>query len=171
MSPISTHIHRDSVLLHPEARPLFQKFIGQLLDARRDRQINTHFRVFESYRSPLRQELLYAQGRGEPGNIVTNARAWQSAHNYGLAIDVVPYYTKEEAESLNINGGRAGFFWDHAPKEEWDFVHNLARSMGFEDRIPWDSPHIQHPLYNLVKETIDVWRGAYDQIPLREVPF
>ena len=43
-----------------------------------------------SLRSNEDQAVLYAQGRTTPGNIVTNARPGQSAHNYGLGIDVVP---------------------------------------------------------------------------------
>lgn len=36
------------------------------------------------------QHRLYLQGRNAPGNIVTKADAGDSAHNYGLAYDVVP---------------------------------------------------------------------------------
>jgi peptidoglycan L-alanyl-D-glutamate endopeptidase CwlK len=45
--------------------------------------------VFEAWRSPQRQDWLYAQGRTRPGKIVTNAKAWESAHQLGLAVDVV----------------------------------------------------------------------------------
>lgn len=44
--------------------------------------------IFEGYRSPARQETLYSQGRTTAGKIVTRARAWQSTHQYGLAIDI-----------------------------------------------------------------------------------
>ncbi len=43
--------------------------------------------VFESYRSPARQAELYAQGRTK-GHVVTRADAWQSWHQYGLAVDL-----------------------------------------------------------------------------------
>ena len=36
------------------------------------------------------QAALYAQGRTAPGRIVTNAQPGQSAHNYGLGVDIVP---------------------------------------------------------------------------------
>lgn len=36
------------------------------------------------------QDALYAQGRTTAGNIVTNAKAGQSFHNYGCAFDFVP---------------------------------------------------------------------------------
>lgn len=45
--------------------------------------------LFEGYRSPLRQNKLYAQGRTEPGKIITHAKAGQSWHQYGLAADIV----------------------------------------------------------------------------------
>jgi len=43
------------------------------------------------FRTAARQNELHAQGRSRPGHIVTNATAGQSMHNYGLAIDAVPY--------------------------------------------------------------------------------
>jgi peptidoglycan L-alanyl-D-glutamate endopeptidase CwlK len=41
------------------------------------------------YRSKKEQNELYAQGRSKPGQVVTNAKAGQSYHNYGLAVDFV----------------------------------------------------------------------------------
>jgi len=43
-----------------------------------------------TYRPMEDQAVLYAQGRTTPGRIVTNAKPGQSAHNYRLALDVVP---------------------------------------------------------------------------------
>ena len=48
-----------------------------------------HWYVTSAYRSSAEQDKLYAQGRTTPGPRVTNARGGQSAHNFGLAIDVV----------------------------------------------------------------------------------
>lgn len=44
---------------------------------------------FETYRDSARQNDLYESGRLKGGAIVTNARAGQSLHNYGLACDLV----------------------------------------------------------------------------------
>jgi len=41
-------------------------------------------------RSEAEQAALYAQGRTVPGAIVTNAKPGQSAHQYGLGMDIVP---------------------------------------------------------------------------------
>jgi peptidoglycan LD-endopeptidase CwlK len=52
----------------------------------------TYLLVVSGLRTAAQQNALYAQGRnGNPGHVVTNARAGFSMHNYGLAVDVVPY--------------------------------------------------------------------------------
>lgn len=56
-------------------------------------QQGTHLCVVSGLRTAAEQDALYAQGRTAPGHIVTNARAGASMHNYGLAVDVVPYLT------------------------------------------------------------------------------
>lgn len=43
--------------------------------------------VTQGFRSFEEQNKLYAQGRTTSGKIVTNARAGQSNHNYGKAVD------------------------------------------------------------------------------------
>lgn len=51
----------------------------------------THILVVSGLRTAAQQNALYAQGRTAPGHVVTNAKAGQSLHNYGLAADIVPY--------------------------------------------------------------------------------
>lgn len=41
-----------------------------------------------AYRSPEEQDALYSVGRTRPGSVVTNAKRWQSSHQYGVSIDV-----------------------------------------------------------------------------------
>jgi peptidoglycan L-alanyl-D-glutamate endopeptidase CwlK len=53
----------------------------------------TFLLVVSGLRTADEQNALYAQGRTAPGHKVTNAKAGQSMHNYGLAIDIVPYLT------------------------------------------------------------------------------
>lgn len=74
-------------------------------------------------RTAEEQTALYAQGRTTPGHIVTNAKAGQSAHNYGLAIDVVPIVngkadwsgTSEPWKQLAKLGQDGGLEWLGAP--------------------------------------------------------
>lgn len=44
--------------------------------------------LFETYRSPARQNILFFQGRESPGQIVTHTRGWGSWHQYGVAADI-----------------------------------------------------------------------------------
>ena len=49
------------------------------------------FRMFEAFRTPQRQRHLWLQGRiqSRPGRVLTQAGAWESFHQFGLAADFV----------------------------------------------------------------------------------
>lgn len=71
--------------------------------------------ILEGFRPNSRQAKLYAQGRTEPGPIVTHARPGQSAHNHypSPAVDAAPY--------LDTDGdGDEELSWD------WDDYYPLA---------------------------------------------
>ena len=46
--------------------------------------------ITDGFRTFQEQDKLFAQGRTEPGDIVTNARGGESNHNYGMAVDLYP---------------------------------------------------------------------------------
>jgi hypothetical protein len=88
--------------LHPNLRKDVTKF---LIDAKKE---GYNLRIYFAYRTPEQQDALYAQGRLPLAKVnemrkkvglyqlqphenteVTDAKRWQSYHNYGLAIDVV----------------------------------------------------------------------------------
>lgn len=71
------------------------------------------------YRSGEEQNKLYEQGRSKPGLIVTDAVAYESAHNFGLAFDLC----------WKTTTGR--LTWD-APKEEWLKLGKIGEKHGFE---------------------------------------
>jgi peptidoglycan L-alanyl-D-glutamate endopeptidase CwlK len=54
---------------------------------------NIFMSVYQGLRTAEEQNALYAQGRTAPGQIVTNAKAGCSNHNYGLAVDIVPFHS------------------------------------------------------------------------------
>lgn len=83
-------------------------------------------RVLETDRSPARQITLYAQGRTTDGQVVTYARPYETAHNYGLAADVIPVPTTE----LN-----------------WKRLRDHARALGMGLIGEWDRGHLQHPAW------------------------
>lgn len=87
------------------------------------------------------QQALYDQGRTKPGDIVTNAKAGQSYHNYGLALDF----------ALQINGLKLvwdinkDFDFDHV--SDWMEVVKAFKAEGFTWGGDWkslkDYPHFE----------------------------
>lgn len=69
--------------LHPTVEKMAREFIKKCKEAGIEVLITSTLRDFAS------QDALYAQGRTKPGAKVTNAKAGQSFHNYGVALDFV----------------------------------------------------------------------------------
>ncbi|MGP7817787.1 M15 family metallopeptidase [Niallia sp. 01092] len=88
--------------------------------------------VAQGFRSFAEQNALYAQGRTNPGKIVTNARGGQSNHNYGVAVDLC-LYTKDGKGVIWTTGGdfkkvvvamkAEGFKWGGDWKSFKDYPH------------------------------------------------
>ena len=110
--------------LHPDVQEAAIDFI---LEAQEQ---GIYLRITSGYRSVDEQNELYAQGRTEPGIIVTNARGGESYHNYGVAFDVV-----------EIKDGEA--LWNN----EWKEIGEIGKKYGFEWGGDWisfvDLPHFQ----------------------------
>jgi peptidoglycan L-alanyl-D-glutamate endopeptidase CwlK len=89
--------------------------------------------VVQGLRTIAEQNALFAQGRTKPGLVVTRARGGQSNHNYGLAVDVVPF----------TNGKPQ---WD-APNSVWLAIGAEGGKQGLEWGGNWkkfiDKPHLQ----------------------------
>lgn len=73
---------RDIHLLHPKMRRIIPQILAEC-EAR-----GLPVLVTQTFRTQAEQEALYAQGRTQPGMIVTNARYPNSAHCWGVAFDV-----------------------------------------------------------------------------------
>jgi peptidoglycan L-alanyl-D-glutamate endopeptidase CwlK len=78
------------------------------------------FFIVETYRTPEKQDILYEQGRTIEGDIITKARAWESYHNYGLALDI-----------------------SHTPSEVVDAFENAGFEWGGRWESFKDTPHFQ----------------------------
>jgi len=116
---------RDTAVLHPEFRLRAQRVVA------RCESEGIPFGIFEAFRSPWRQALLFAQGRTTKGPIVTKARPWESYHQYGLAADFVlmPF----GPGSWDDSGPRAAW---------WNRLRDIARAEGLED-LSFERPHFQ----------------------------
>lgn len=96
------------------------------------RIIELHFRIFESYRSDDEQRAAVARG-------VSKAKPGESAHQWGLAADFVPYLPD------------TGWDWPEADCECWKVLHAVALQYDLEAPIEWDKPHISVPQWKQVK--------------------
>ena len=102
--------------------------------------LDLEVRLTSGYRSAKEQNALYAQGRSEPGRVVTNAKAGQSYHNYSLAVDFVIIHNNETDYDLNTDRNRNDI-------PDWQELGELGRALGFEWGGDWNSfpdyPHLQ----------------------------
>ena len=111
-------------------------------------------RISQGLRTFTEQTAIYEQGRSLPGNIVTNAKAGQSFHNYGLAFDfcllhkdgTVSWSEIEDAnndkqadfmeviEEFEKIGWTSGFWWKHADKDhlEKPFGHTFEQLLALD---------------------------------------
>lgn len=91
--------------------------------------------VTSTLRTHAEQDALYAIGRTKVGRKVTNAKAGQSAHNFGLALDFVP-----------LVNGKPEWRGTHP---HWQVAGKLAEKYGLEWAGNWtrfrEFPHVQVP--------------------------
>ncbi len=116
--------------LHTLIRVRVRMFICHLEDQ------GIFLRVYSGYRSPDEQLQIWQKGRDKNGKIVdrkkvvTNAKPFESYHNYGLAIDCV-----------EIRYGKA--IWEN---EKWNEISQVAEFYGFDwggHFMNTDKPHFQ----------------------------
>ncbi len=106
---------------------LFPEFADKLRTAIADCQkLGYPVAAFELWRSPQRQDWLYAQGRTRVGKIVTKAKAWESAHQLGLAADLA--FLEKGAWSWN---------------GKWMEVVDIMEKHGLESLRPFETSHVQ----------------------------
>lgn len=123
-----------------EVHPVVKESTIEMI--RRAYALNINVQISAGLRTNAQQNALYAQGRTKPGNIVTNARAGYSNHNFGLAVD---YF-------LVSHDGTVGI-WDISRDmnasgvADWIEVSRIAKSLGFSWGGDWksfrDYPHIE----------------------------
>lgn len=116
-----------------ELHDVFAGQLSQLMEACKTKGLK--FKLFEAYRTPQRQAHLFAQGRSRPGDIVTNADAWKSIHNYGLAADLI-------LDIPGINPWETGTVDGVNYMKHWERMRALAKSAGL-GLLSWDLPHVE----------------------------
>jgi len=121
----TTATHRGLDLVAPEFRARLERVIDRL-----ESEFGYKVEVVETYRSQPRQNALFAQGRTEPGQVVTWTRA--SNHTAGRAADLV------------IDGS----YDNPVPYER---LMRIAREEGLRTLGPRDPGHIELPSSSLAR--------------------
>lgn len=136
MSSDPTFIYRSLTPLHPEFRARITTLHKVIALLHETGSLQFRAELFETYRSPERQEKLFADK-------VTRARGGQSPHNYGLAADFVPFLTQAQGQALNV---RAGWYWPPLTDPFWKVFKKAATACGLVT-IAWDGPHVEYPFW------------------------
>jgi hypothetical protein len=108
--------------------------------------------VVQGKRDFAYQDKLYAQGRTTPGEIVTNAKGHQSAHCWGLAVDVA---------HLDADGKEHWDYEDPAWQRLEDAVNRHPRLHGGWTFPKPDLDHIQAVKWIALRTTL-VHDGRWD---------
>lgn len=109
--------------------------------------------IGESFRSVAEQDALYAQGRTQPGQIVTNARgsSYSSMHQWGVAFD---FYRNDGKGAYN----ETGRFFEN--------VGQIGKTLGLEWGGDWtspvDRPHFQLPDWGSTPSVLKKQYGTFD---------
>lgn len=146
---------------HPKIR---QRLLKAYTEANNKLGKGCRLRLSYVYRSPEEQEEIFKK---RP--VVTKSRAWQSIHQYGLAVDIVLLYDKDG------DGKFEEVSWDMKRDQDkdgiadWLEVTKVFLESGFTNGFlskgkRWDFPHFQMDFgYNWrqLKELID--KGQYTE--------
>lgn len=124
--------------LNPNAEAVFRRLAHQLVDAYGTGRTKHLLKPFEGFRSLERQKEMIRTG-------VSKAAPWQSAHQYGLAVDYV---------CLKDAGNPNSWFWPDANHPDWAVLGELATNLGLLRDIAWDKPHVEHPIFRVIKRHV-----------------
>lgn len=135
---LETNVNRQLGLLHPYIRNRAMDFERALMDYYARMQMKMELNIFETWRHPARQDYLFRQG-------YTKARAWQSAHQYGLAIDLAGK-TKAGAWTWALN------------EADIRTAQSIAKRFDLVAPIAWDPTHFEWKLW---KNYASLLTGGY----------
>lgn len=147
--------------LHPELQVCVNKFLAEC------KKQGLNVLVTETLRTLEEQEALYAQGRTKPGNIVTNARGYQSPHAWGVAFD---FCRNEKGREYDNSDGFFEFVGEIAKTIFDDTEYDLFWGGDFKSFV--DKPHIEMIKYlpnNSTKWLIDTYKTPEEFMKTWEV--
>jgi len=114
--------------------PRTRRLANELMDFLHAKSARTWV-IFETYRSPSDQYSAMLKGNSKVGPM-------HSAHQYGLAFDVVP--TKDNKP-----------YWPEVGDPAWQELHEaVSRIDGLTVPILWDPGHVQDSVWDDVRKTL-----------------
>lgn len=126
--------------LHPKIRNEVLELYSHVNEKLLGKGVRLRFAY--TYRSPEEQNQLFNQ---KPK--VTNAKAWQSIHQYGLAFDIVLLYDLDNDGNFETASWDIKKDFDKDGIADWMEVTNYFKSKGYEWGGDWksfkDAPHFQ----------------------------
>jgi len=147
-------INRDISILHPKFQGRIKRLHQYLIDSYETGRTQTRFEIFETFRDPVRQGSMLAQGTSKAG-------PFQSSHQLGLAVDFVPHLSVEDAKRFNARHSlfgdkavRAGWSW-HA-LHNYEYLRQAATSL-FDCSMPvfsWDKCHVEAPEFVMIRSSM-----------------
>ncbi len=124
--------------LHPLVREEVKQIIKECDEALTGR---AKVRITQGLRSFEEQEKLYAIGRITSAKKVTNAKAGQSIHNYGLAVDICMMIDGKTASWDTVKD------WDNDKVADWYECVKIFAKYGWDWGGSWktfkDLPHFE----------------------------
>jgi peptidoglycan L-alanyl-D-glutamate endopeptidase CwlK len=122
---------KNIITLRPQAQALARRFMAAVREAPQLRAAGVAAKIISGTRTYQEQAALFALGRTRPGNIVTNASAGRSNHNFGIAWDLGLFKGADYLQQSPL----------------YDVVGALGRDLGLEWGGDWssfvDKPHFQ----------------------------
>lgn len=145
--------------LHPQVRDEIKRLIE-----RAEAGLPKHIAIAvpQGLRTVEEQNALYAQGRTEPGNVVTNAKGGSSFHNYGLAFDFCLLIDRDGNGVFDETSWDIRKDVDRDGLADWLEVVKLFEEAGWEWGGKWasirDYPHLQKTFGNTWQRLLEKYR-------------
>lgn len=131
--------------LHPKVRDEVRSIINHINNNLLTGKAKV--RIAQGTRTWAEQTELYNQGRTKPGKKVTNAKAGQSIHNYGLAVDIVLIVDNDGNGTYEIASWDTKKDFDLDKQADWMEVVAYFKSKGWSWGGDWrsfkDMPHFE----------------------------
>lgn len=130
--------------LDPALQPLAEQFIAVCNAHPVFQALGATVFLTQTFRSPEEQNHDYAQGRTDPGHIITNARGGQSAHNCCDA------HGNPDAKAFDFGIRKPDGSCDWDPADDlWQRAISIGKSLGLVSGSDFhsirDYPHMELP--------------------------